>query len=160
MGCVSPSAQGQAPEQFSAQRGVEPRKLVTQSDDRDGALEFVEDRTNDLYNAEVPEEMQGWVRGPVAGEFFAIGSGRKMPVRIAVEDFLSKANLKPSTKSLYKGLLRQLGGEFAFLEGYEPQVRAQFPSVLLRWANQEGHLQSDHGVTVAAALPRAGPQRI
>jgi hypothetical protein len=38
---------------------IELRKLVTQSKDQEGALELVEDRTNDLYNAEVPEEIHG-----------------------------------------------------------------------------------------------------
>jgi integrase len=84
--------------------------------DRAEALDLVGDRALDIYNADVPEELHGEERSEKAGEFYAIASGSKMPTRMAVDAFLAGANLKPSTRGLYKGLLNQLAEEFAFVE--------------------------------------------
>ncbi len=84
--------------------------------DRQEVLEVVEDRTHDIYNDDVPEELQDFQGSEKANEFYCIASGSKLPTQIAIDEFLASANLKPSTRGLYKGLLKQLGQEFSFLE--------------------------------------------
>ena len=91
------------------------------SEDREEVLQIIEDKTNDIYNNDIHEEDHGRLPSKKAGEFFDIASGRKTPVRIAVEVFLTGANLKPTTRGLYRGLLKQLGDEFPNLEDINRQ---------------------------------------
>jgi integrase len=100
---------------------LELQAMGQQDEDREEILELIEDRTNDIYNNDIHEEDHGRLPSKKAGEFFAIASGRKTPVRIAVEAFLARANLKPSTRGLYKGLLKQLSDEFTNLEDINRQ---------------------------------------
>jgi integrase len=97
------------------------REQVQQGEDREEILEHIEDRTNDLYNSDIPEQDDGRRPSKKAGEFFDIASGKKTPTRIAVEAFLARVNLKPTTRGLYKGLLKQLGDEFTNLEDINRQ---------------------------------------
>ena len=92
------------------------RRHVLNDEDRRDVLEAVEDRTNTLYQEDVPEHLDGETGSEQANEFYLVASARKLPVQIAVEEFLKGANLKPSTRNLYRGLLQQLNAEFMFLE--------------------------------------------
>lgn len=87
--------------------------------DREAVLEFVGDHAVSIYNDDVPEELHGLERSEKAGEFYAIASGAKLPTQLAVTHFLAGANLKPSTRGLYKGVLQQLAAEFPFIEGMD-----------------------------------------
>lgn len=97
------------------------RELGQQDEDPSGFLQMVEDRTTDIYNDDIHEEDHGRLPSPKAGEFYGIASGKKMPVRIASDAFLASANLKPSTKKLYKVQLTQLAEAFASLQDLNRQ---------------------------------------
>jgi integrase len=93
--------------------------------DREEVLELVEDRTLGIYHDDVPEELHDFEGSEKAGEFYSIASGAKLPTHLAVTDFLAGANLKSSTRGLYKGLLQLLATEFSFLEDMDrASVRA------------------------------------
>lgn len=98
------------------QEALALRRLVPNDEDRRDVLEMVEDRTDTLYQEDVPEHLDGEIGSERANEFYLIASARELPVQIAVEEFLKGANLKPSTRNLYRGLLQQLNAEFMFLE--------------------------------------------
>lgn len=97
------------------------RALGQDDEDQPGFLQMVEDRTTDIYNDDIHEEDHGRLPSPKAGEFYDIASGKKMPVRIASDAFLASANLKPSTKKLYKVQLTQLAEAFASLQDLNRQ---------------------------------------
>lgn len=105
---------------------LELRAMGQQGDDRVDFLEAVEDRTNDIYNDDIHEEDHGRLASKKAGEFYGIASGSKTPVRIAVETFLASANLKPTTRELYRVLLNQFATEFANLEDIDRQSARGF----------------------------------
>jgi len=97
---------------------LELRAMGQQDEDRAGFLEAVEDRTTDIYNDDVHEEDHGRLPSQKAGEFYDIASGKKTPVSIAVEAFLTGATLKKATRGLYKVLLSQIARDFTNLEDF------------------------------------------
>jgi integrase len=92
----------------------------------DEIKEFIEDRTKDIYNRDIPEEAWGRRGSAKAGEFYGIASGEQTPTGLAVERFLERANLKPSTKSLYRKMLKLAVAEFPFLEDVTRQRALKF----------------------------------
>ena len=84
------------------------RSRVLDGEDRKGWLETVNERAVEIYDEGVPWEVNGRVASQAAGEFYSIASGEKLPFNIAVDQFFTTANLKPSTRGLYRGLTRLL----------------------------------------------------
>lgn len=97
------------------------RELGQQEEDRPAFLQMIEDRTTEIYNDDIHEEDHGRLPSPKAGEFYGIASGKKTPIGIASDAFLASANLKPSTKALYKIQLGQLADVFVSLEDLNRQ---------------------------------------
>jgi histone H3/H4 len=80
------------------------------------AGEWIRERAGELYNEETPDEVFGVIEGQVSAEYFEIASGSRTLTESASNDFLRRANLKPSTKILYSKVLKQLGKEFPSLQ--------------------------------------------
>ncbi|MGJ0621546.1 MAG: DUF6538 domain-containing protein [Methylocystis sp.] len=88
--------------------------------------EAIGDRTKELYGGDVFESDFGRKGSAKAGEFYGIASGERTPTGLAVEQFLERANLKPSTKSLYRKMLKLTMAEFPFLEDITRQRALKF----------------------------------
>lgn len=88
--------------------------------------EAIEDRTKELYGSDVSESDFGRKGSAKAGEFYGIASGERTPTGLAVEQFLARANLKPSTKNLYGKMLKLTVAEFPFLEDISRQRALKF----------------------------------
>jgi integrase len=101
------------------------RKMIIEGElGPDEAKELLSDRAGDIYSEETPEELFGVVEGRASAEFYAIASGESISTADATDEFLRRANLKPSTKALYSKMLKQLGAEFVVLqEMTQPRLR-------------------------------------
>ncbi len=111
---VLPAGQFLSREQM--QEAFDLRKHVHSGDDREEWLRAVDERASEMYDDDIPEGLHGQVGSELAGEFHAIASGAQLPMAIAVDQFLTNAKLKPTTRQLYRVMLKQLSAEFSFIE--------------------------------------------
>ncbi len=142
------------------------------------AKEWASERAGDLYSEEAPEELFGVVDGQVSAEYYEIASGSRTLTGSASNDFLRRANLKPSTKTLYSKVLKQLGKEFpslqemtrerlrVFLQGYaETRTEKAVKNLiaagrsLLNFHGLDPKVFSDHRIDAGKQAVRKGVWR-
>jgi integrase len=104
------------------------RELTSGGKDVDDVKDVIEDVTLDIYRTEIPEELDGELSSEKAGEFFRIASGTRTPTSLAADQFLQRANLKPSTVRLYRICLAHLAKQFPCIEQIDRKSVSKFLS--------------------------------
>lgn len=104
------------------------RELTSPGSDADDVRQAIEDVTLDMYQREVPEELDGEIASEKANEFYTVASGISTPTSLAADQFLQRANLKPSTVRLYRICLAHLAKQFPTIEQIDRKSVSKFLS--------------------------------
>ena len=104
------------------------RELTSPEYNADDVKDVIEDMTLDIYRQEVPEALDGEVPSAKANEFYKIASGESTLTSLAADQFLQRANLKPSTVRLYRICLAHLAKQFPCIEQIDRKSVSKFLS--------------------------------